>query len=139
MDKFDFIIVGGGTAGCLLAERLASTPSKPKVALFEAGSKQEDSSLLRLFDRFSLPFTHPEIDHGYLSSPQSTIGNREIPLFRGRGMGGSSMINFQVWSLGSKEEFDMWARDVDGPEWAFDSVIENIKKVRLITDANYTC
>ena len=126
---FDFIIIGGGTTGCLLSKRLASKESKPRVALFEAGSKQENNSLLRLYDRFLLPFTHPELDYGYMSSPQSALSNREIPLFRGRGMGGSSQINFQVWSLGSKEEFDMWARDVDGSEWAFDSVVDQIKKV----------
>lgn len=147
---FDFIIVGGtrsnlslsykqdkllicycpgGTAGCLIAEKLASTPSKPTVALFEAGDRQGSDSLRRTFDRFSLASSHPELSYGSKSTPQAQFGGREIDMIRGKGLGGSSQINFQVWALGAKDEFDAWAKEIGAPEWGFESIINSVKKV----------
>jgi choline dehydrogenase-like flavoprotein len=50
-------------------------------------------------------------------------------MIRGKGLGGGSQINFQVWSLGAKDEFDAWAKTVDAPEWGFESIVANVKKV----------
>jgi choline dehydrogenase-like flavoprotein len=61
------------------------------------------------------------------------MGNREIAMLRGKGLGGSTQTNFQLWSLGGRDEFDAWANAVDDPVWGFDSILENIKKVMLET------
>ncbi|KAL9468837.1 hypothetical protein ACSS6W_010531 [Trichoderma asperelloides] len=128
-ETFDFIIVGGGTAGCLIAEKLASTPTKPSVALFEAGERQENNSLRRTFHRFSLATSHPELNYGSKSTPQAHYGGREIDMIRGKGLGGSSQINFQVWSLGARDEFDAWAERTKAQEWGFESILSSIKKL----------
>lgn len=87
----------------------------------------------RTYERFSLAFTHPELDHGYLSTPQPELNGRQIAQLRGKVLGGSSHTNFQIWALGGRDEFEFWAREVDGPEWGIASVLENIKKVQSCT------
>ena len=101
--------------------------------MIEAGGPQQGTVLRHTYDRFTIAFTHPELDHGHVSVQQPNLGNREIKLFRGRGLGGSTQTNFQVWSLGARHEFDAWAQAVDGPEWRFDAILDSIKKVRIIT------
>lgn len=148
-ETFDFIVVGGkrsiffsrvqyreiltsclgGTAGCMIAEKLASTATKPSVALFEAGDRQESDSLRQTFHRFALALTHPELNYGSKSTPQVHYGGRQIDMIRGKGLGGSSQINFQVWSLGARDEFDAWAERTKAQEWGFESILNSIKKV----------
>lgn len=119
-DKFDFIVVGGldilksshqmlisccvisssdrisigGTAGCLLASRLADAQTRPLVLLIEAGDDPEATELHSIYDRFVPAFTRPELDHGYLTTPQPELNDREIPYPRGKAMGGSSNLNY---------------------------------------------
>lgn len=119
----------GGTAGCLLASRLASAASKPSVAILETGENNNAVSLRRTYDRFLLAFTQPTMEYGYMSTPQASADDRKVPQARGRGLGGSSQINFQLWSLGAKDEFNHWAAEVGDSNWAFDSVLEKVKKV----------
>ncbi|KAK1993432.1 GMC oxidoreductase [Colletotrichum falcatum] len=126
--EFDFVIVGGGTAGCLLASRLANTNTKPKVALLEGGSNINKPEYRRTAERFSV-IAQPGLDYGYVSTPQKHSRNREVPQARGKGLGGSSATNFQVWSLGAREEFDRWAALVGDGSWAFESVLERVKKL----------
>ncbi|KAL7921525.1 alcohol oxidase [Trichoderma austrokoningii] len=128
-ETFDFIVVGGGTAGCLIAEKLASTTSKPSIALFEAGGRQENDSLRQTFYRFALASTHPELNYGSKSTPQAHCGGRQIDMIRGKGLGGSSQINFQVWSLGARGEFDAWAERTKADEWGFESILSSVKKI----------
>ncbi|KAH7087858.1 hypothetical protein FB567DRAFT_443230 [Paraphoma chrysanthemicola] len=125
---FDFVVVGAGTAGAILANRLASNSSRPTVALLETGSKQDGDSLRHTYDRFATAFTRPTLDYGYASTPQSLFGGREIAQFRGRGLGGSTQTNFQLWSLGARDEFDAWAEAVQDDEWKFRSILESVKK-----------
>ncbi|OHF04067.1 GMC oxidoreductase [Colletotrichum orchidophilum] len=126
--EFDFIVVGGGTAGCLLASRLANTASKPSVALLEGGGDISKPEYRRTAERFST-MAQPGLDYGYASTPQEHARNREVPQARGKGLGGSSATNFQVWSLGARAEFDAWAADAGDDAWGFESVIERVKKL----------
>ncbi|KAK2059141.1 GMC oxidoreductase [Colletotrichum caudatum] len=126
--EFDFVIVGGGTAGCLLASRLANTDARPKVVLLEGGSDINKTEYRRTAERFST-IGRPGLDYGYVSTPQKHARNREVPQARGKGLGGSSATNFQVWSLGAREEFDRWAALAGDDSWAFESVLERVKKL----------
>ncbi|EFQ27442.1 GMC oxidoreductase [Colletotrichum graminicola M1.001] len=126
--EFDFVVVGGGTAGCLLASRLANTETKPKVVLLEGGSDINKPEYRRTAERFSV-IAQPGLDYGYVSTPQKHARNREVPQPRGKGLGGSSATNFQVWSLGAKEEFDKWAALAGDDSWAFGSVLERVKQL----------
>ncbi|TEA11060.1 alcohol dehydrogenase [Colletotrichum sidae] len=126
--EFDFVIVGGGTAGCLVASRLANAPSEPSIALLEGGSDINKPEYRRTADRFTT-VGQPGLSYDYVSTPQEHACNRQIPQIRGRGLGGSSAVNFQVWSLGAREEFDAWAEIAGDETWGFDSVIARIKKL----------
>jgi choline dehydrogenase-like flavoprotein len=98
----DFIIVGGkllcpprlntsltvspgGTAGLLLANRLASTPFKPSILVIEAGPDRSDKKYRNPSQRYLLAFTHPELDHGYSTVPQVGLSGRQLPNMRARG------------------------------------------------------
>jgi choline dehydrogenase-like flavoprotein len=120
----------GGTSGCLLAHRLASSKSQPTVALLEGGESIPDIDLRRTYERFSLVFQNTELDYGYMSAPQAPLNGRVVPQSRGKGLGGSSAVNFQVWSLGAKPEFDTWAKATGDDAWGFESVLERVKMVR---------
>nr|XP_036580134.1 glucose-methanol-choline oxidoreductase [Colletotrichum truncatum]KAF6787966.1 glucose-methanol-choline oxidoreductase [Colletotrichum truncatum] len=126
--EFDFVIVGGGTAGCLLASRLANTESRPSVALLEGG-KDLDKPEYRLTAERFFTLLQPGLDYGYLSTPQKHARNREVLQSRGKGLGGSSAVNFQAWSLGAREEFDAWAEEAGDEAWGFESIIQRIKQL----------
>ncbi|KAF6804213.1 glucose-methanol-choline oxidoreductase [Colletotrichum sojae] len=128
--RYDFIIVGGGTSGCLLASRLANTPSAPSVALFEGGSDINKPEYRRTAERYTT-VAQPGLDYGYFSTPQAHALGREVPQARGKGLGGSSAVNFQVWSLGAREEFDAWAEAAGDETWGFDSVLERLENLHL--------
>jgi choline dehydrogenase-like flavoprotein len=113
-ETFDFIVVGGssanpsrrvschhlltcvlgGTAGCLVAAKLASTESRPSVLLVEAGAEPVGDTLGSPYDRFTPVFTRPDLDHGYSTTAQSQLNGRVLPYARGKGLGGSSILNF---------------------------------------------
>lgn len=84
----------GGTAGCRLAYRLADAPTKPSVLLLEAGGNPVGDTISSPYDRYTPAFTRPDLDHGYSTVPQKELNNRVIPYLRGKGLGGSSILNF---------------------------------------------
>jgi len=69
-----------------------------------------------------------------MTIPQINLNNRRVAQFRGKGLGGSSQVNFQIWSLGARHEFDQWAALVEDQSWAFDAVIQRVKKVSAIPE-----
>ncbi|KAF2129381.1 GMC oxidoreductase [Dothidotthia symphoricarpi CBS 119687] len=123
VDKtYDFIIVGAGTAGCLLAHRLSHSPAKPSVLVLEAGAQPEGEYLRAPFHRFLAAALRPDLDHGYVSEPEPTLNGREITYTRGKGLGGSSILNFGVYLTGSSEDYNRWADLVGDETWRWESV-----------------
>ena len=102
----DIVIVGAGTAGCILASRLSADPAC-QVVLIEAGGSDGDALLAN-------PRAWPALiggahDWGYVTAPQSALGGRVLPYPRGRVLGGSSSINAMGHQRGSPAVFDAWA------------------------------
>ncbi|PVI03499.1 GMC oxidoreductase [Periconia macrospinosa] len=126
---YDFIIVGGGTAGCLLAHRLSHATACPSVLLVEAGSNPTGNELQPPFYRYMAPVLRPDLDHGYMSTPQKQLNNRVIPYTRGKGLGGSSVLNFQVFLYGSAEDYNWWAELVGDDSWNWEHCKELFKKI----------
>ncbi|XP_067121220.1 glucose dehydrogenase [FAD, quinone]-like [Centruroides vittatus] len=125
--SYDYVIVGGGTAGAVLANRLSSD-SSIRVLLLEAGSVPDEASNIPFA---ALSLQHTELDWSYKSVPQnnSCFGLKEnrssIP--RGKGLGGSSVINFMIFVRGNKKDFDQWAEN--GAEgWSWDEVLPYFTK-----------
>jgi choline dehydrogenase-like flavoprotein len=100
----------GGPAGSSIASLLAHSVKAPQVLLLEAGGPNTDLDSRALADRYNTFHTHPHYNYGYKTTPQKHLLNREIDFSRGRGLGGSSAINFAFWTRGPAGDWDEWAK-----------------------------
>ena len=109
MDAFDYVIVGGGTAGCVLANRLTAD-GRARVLVLEAGP--EDRYLwIHIPIGYGKTMFHPVYNWGFRTDPDPGMDGRRIYWPRGRGLGGSSSINGLIYVRGQPEDYDRWARD----------------------------
>ena len=112
----DYVIVGGGSAGCVLANRLSADPAA-EVVLLEAG-KWDRHPFIRMPAGFLPLMQSGALDWGYSSEPQKNLGNRVLFLPRGKVIGGSSAINGMVYFRGDQSDYDQWAQ-LGNPGWNF--------------------
>jgi choline dehydrogenase len=110
---FDYVIAGGGTAGCVLANRL-SADAGLTVALIEAGPADADPAI-RVPAMVAKAIGNPRQSWGYQTVPQRAVDNRVLPVPRGRVLGGCSSINGMVYFRGHPREYDEWRQ----PGWAY--------------------
>ncbi len=130
MADYDYVVVGGGSAGCVVASRLSEDPSC-RVLLIEAG-RSDRTTFCKKPGMISLIHTIPQIkkqfDWGYYTKPRSETYERKIPYARGKVLGGSSAINGMVFVRGNRANFDSWAEE--GCEgWGFDDVLPYFKRL----------
>lgn len=123
--EFDYVIVGGGSAGCVLAARLSENPSTT-VCLIEAGGP-DSHPLIHLPIGFALLTEHRRLNWRFITAPQPHLNNRLCYQPRGRVLGGSSSINAMVYTRGAPSDYDGWAANgADG--WAFADNLPYFKK-----------
>lgn len=127
---FDYIIVGAGSAGCVLANRL-SEDRNVGVLLLEAG-KREDGLALKMPAASMFLIGNPKVDWCYRSLPDPTIGGRMIPWAGGKLLGGSSGINGQVYVRGQRRDYDDWAAS-GCTGWSFEDVLPHFVKSERFT------
>ena len=106
-DTFDYIIIGAGSAGAVLANRLSNNPDV-SVCLIEAGPK-DNTPLVSTPLGLMLLAKNPRYNWLYQSTPQSGLDARQIPIPRGKVLGGSSAINGMVYIRGHRADYDSWA------------------------------
>jgi len=127
-DSFDFIIVGGGPAGCALAARLAAARPDWSIALIEAGpAKSGLASDVPLGIGQLVPVKSAR-NYAYDTVPQKQLDNRVCFQPRGRGLGGSSLINGMIYIRGQAEDYDSWERDELCHGWSFADVLPVFKR-----------
>jgi choline dehydrogenase len=119
--QYDYIIVGAGTAGCLLANRL-TRKKDINVLLIEAGGKDD-----YLWIHIPVGYLHcignPRTDWLYKTEPDPGIGGRSLVYPRGKVLGGSSSINGMIYMRGQAGDYDRWAELTGDPSWAWDKVL----------------
>ena len=120
--KFDYIIVGAGSAGCVLANRLTEDP-RCKVLLLEAGPRDTDR-WIHVPLGYGKLFARTDINWAYESEPEAALNGRRIFTPRGKVLGGSSSINGLVYIRGQREDFDGWGI----PGWRFDDLLPYFRK-----------
>ena len=118
--QWDYVIVGAGSAGCVLADRL-SADGTAQVLLIEAGTGTPETR-----PEVQVPILFPrlfggDLDWDFATAPQPGLADRTIPIPRGKAVGGSSVINAQLWTRGHRADYDGWAEaGLDG--WDHDTL-----------------
>jgi choline dehydrogenase len=126
MSVYDFVIVGAGAAGCVLANRLSEDP-QTRVLLVEAGGS-DDRFLIKLPLGLLRAFRDPSLTWGYLSEPEPHLNGRVLPVPRGRVLGGSSSINGMFFMRGHSADFDGW-QELGCQGWSYAHVLPYFKKL----------
>jgi choline dehydrogenase len=124
--SFDYVIVGAGSAGCVLANRLSADPGV-RVLLIEAGGS-DDRFLIKMPLGFLRALFNPALTWGYMSEPEPTLDGRSLWLPRGKVLGGSSSINGMFYMRGHSSDFDTWAAMGCGG-WSYSDVLPYFKRM----------
>ncbi len=124
--RADYVVVGAGSAGCVLANRLSEN-SATQVAVLEAGGS-DLNFWVRMPIGYGGAFFHPKLNWRYSTEPEPELGQREVYWPRGKVIGGSSSINAMVYIRGQTEDFDGWEA-LGNPGWAYRDVLPHFKRM----------
>ncbi|KPM07555.1 GMC oxidoreductase-like protein 2 [Sarcoptes scabiei] len=135
--SYDYIVVGSGTAGSIVAARLSENPSKT-VLLLEAGGP---ASVITDMPVESWNIELGDFDWGYYTTPQANAGfgfrNNRIVYPRGKVIGGSHTTNFAIYNRGSRYDYDNWANHYGLPEWSYENVLPFFLRTENNTNQEY--
>ncbi|MGB5349471.1 MAG: GMC family oxidoreductase N-terminal domain-containing protein [Polyangiales bacterium] len=125
-EVFDFIVVGAGSAGCCLANRLSADPEN-RVLLLEAGGK-DSSPLIKMPIGFTQLMYDPKVTNLYKTEPEPHLNDREMSVVRGRVLGGCSSINGMVYMRGQRQDYDDWGALPGCGGWSYKNMLPYFKR-----------
>ena len=125
VDRFDYVIVGGGSAGCLLANRLSRDPSN-RVLLLEAG-KKDNYLWIHVPVGYLYCIGNPRTDWLYNTEPDVGLNGRQLRYPRGKTLGGCSSINGMIYMRGQARDYDRWAELTGDDSWTWENVVPDFK------------
>jgi choline dehydrogenase-like flavoprotein len=117
---FDFLVIGGGTAGLAVAARLSENP-KFVVGVLEAGSSALGDEAVNVPGRAGAPLGSA-LDWQFETTPQPGLGGRKVPWARGRVVGGSSALNFMTWNRAHRRDYDDWV-ELGNEGWGWEDLL----------------
>jgi choline dehydrogenase len=123
---FDYVVVGAGTAGCLLANRLSADPSN-RVLLLEAG-KRDNYPWIHIPVGYLYCIGNPRADWLYNTEPDKGLNGRSLRYPRGKTLGGCSSINGMIYMRGQARDYDNWARITGETEWSWEHSLSDFKR-----------
>ena len=123
--EFDYIIVGAGSAGCVMANRLSADAGNSVLMLEYGGS--DASPFVQMPSALSIPMNSKQFDWGYHSEPEANLNNRRMHVPRGKVIGGSSSVNGMVYVRGHASDFDTWD-SLGAKGWAYADVLPYFKR-----------
>ncbi len=124
--EFDYIVVGAGTAGCLLANRLSADPTK-RVLLVEAGGSDR-YHWIHIPVGYLYCIGNPRTDWCYQTEPDAGLNGRTLRYPRGKALGGCSSINGMIYMRGQQRDYAQWAELTGDPGWSWDAVLPYFKR-----------
>ncbi|KAG9949366.1 alcohol oxidase, partial [Aureobasidium melanogenum] len=132
--SYDYVVVGGGTAGLAIATRLAENGTYT-VAVVEAGGfyELENGNLTIVPGYYNQNLGHPSVDWNFMTVPQQALHNQTFDYARGKTLGGSSALNVMAYHRGTRDSYGAWADAVDDQSYTFDSFLPFFEK-----SINYT-
>jgi choline dehydrogenase len=125
--EFDYVVIGSGIGGCVVANRLSADPSR-RVLLLEAGAPDDDADIhnVELNSLFAV-WNKPQFDWGFSTVEEPGLGGRRMPLYQGKVAGGGSSVNGRIFIRGHRRDFDHW-NYMGNENWAFADVLPYFKK-----------
>src|SRR6478609_7477420 len=127
-DRYDVVIVGGGSAGCALANRLSADPST-SVLVLEAGRTDRFDPLIHAPAALPFPIGNRFYDWKYESEPEPAMGGRTVYHARGKVLGGSSSINGMIFQRGNPMDYERWAGEPGMESWAYANCLPYFKRM----------
>ena len=124
---FDYVIVGGGTAGCLLANRLSADPAR-RVLLVEAGD-EDNYHWIHIPVGYLRCIGNPRTDWRFRTEPEAGLNGRDLLYPRGKVLGGSSSINGMIYMRGQARDYDAWAAQTGDDAWSWRNVLADYRSV----------
>ncbi|MGI4807869.1 MAG: GMC family oxidoreductase, partial [Janthinobacterium lividum] len=126
MEQCDVLVIGGGTAGCIMAARLSEDPAI-RVILLEAGPPDRDP-WIHIPAGYARLFASGRYDWKFATEPEAELGGRSVNWPRGRVLGGSGSINGLVFLRGSPHDYDRWAQ-AGARGWSYQDVLPTFKRI----------